>query len=447
METPRLRRWLERIWTIIGAAVVLAGLWWLLREPLAIVAAPLALAGVIVYLLNPLVGWFARHRVPRIPGTLAAYVLFLGASTALVFAVGPIAIDQAAEFFDELPDIVDALQGWVNARLASLGLSARLALNPETAEAQTAIADFLEDNRDQVMNLLRGAGSVVGRILHGLLAVVLAPFLAFYMLVDLPRLTAGIQRLVPPGQRFEVVEVATRIGRTVGAYFRGQLLVATFVGVTTSIGLLLIDLPFWVLVGSAAGVFNLIPFVGPFVGGVLGVVVALTVGGGLGQAVAVVLVMVVVQQIDNHVITPNIVSRTVKVHPVTVMLGLLVAGTLYGVLGMFVAIPVIAAAKLVVMYLLVTRVPSMSHLAEEGPGLFEDEPTSRRGATTLTALARDLRRSWERRRRAARAAARAEEAADGVNERDAAPRAPADEAGEGSDTQESAPSAQPAPPT
>lgn len=403
VDIPRTQRWFLATWTVIGAAIVLAGAWWLLREPLAIVAAPLALAGVIVYLLNPLVRGFARHGVPRILGTLGAYLVFFGAAAALVVAVGPILVDQTADFFEELPSIVDAIEEWVNAQLAALGVTTRLALNPETAEAQTAIADFLDQNRDQLVALLQGATSLLARILHGLVALILAPFLAFYVLMDLPRLTEGTKRLLPPGQRFEVVDVLTRIGRTVGSYFRGQLLVATFVGVATSIGLVIVGLPFWALVGGATGAFNLVPLLGPFVGGVVGVVVALTVGEGLGQAIAVVAVMTAVQQVDNHVITPNIVSKTVKVHPVTVILGLLVAGTLFGVLGMLVAIPAIAAAKLVVMYVLVTRVPAMSHLAEEGPGLFEEHRRGR-ADTTLTGLARDLRQSWERRRKGARAA-------------------------------------------
>ena len=233
----------------------------------------------------------------------------------------------------------------------------------------------------------------------GLVAIVLAPVLAFYVLSDLPRLSEGVRRLVPPRSRSEAVDVTQRILRTVGAYVRGQLLVATFVAVATSIGLLVVGLPFWALVGVAAGLFNLIPFVGPFVGGLLGALIALTVGNGLGQAVAVVVVMVIVQQVDNHVITPGVLSRTVHVHPITIILTLAAAASLFGILGMLVAIPLLAATKLVVMYLLVTRVPSMAHLAGEGPEVIDGKPVGEPRDSSLVSMGRELRAAWENVRR------------------------------------------------
>jgi predicted PurR-regulated permease PerM len=396
---PASRLWLWRVWTAIGILVLLAAAWWLLREPLAIVGAPLALAAIIVYLLNPVVGGLKRRGLPRALGTAVAYVVVTAGLVALVTAVGPVIASQVGELLERLPEISESLQATVNGQLARMGIEERVTVDLQSDQTRASIERFLDDNRDTLLDVLRGAGIVLGRVLHGLLTIVLAPILAFYLLADLPRILEGVQRLFPPGPRAEVVEVAARIGRAVGGYFRGQLLVATFVGVATAAGLALIGLPLWALVGLAAGLFNLVPLVGPFVGGLIGVVVALTVGDGGGQAVLVVVVMTVVQQVDNHLVTPNIVARTVKVHPMTVILGLLVAGTLYGLVGMFVVIPVIAAIKLAVMYVLVTRVPSMRHLAGEEPALFGPEdalPEVREG--TLVALGRDLRRAWERRR-------------------------------------------------
>ncbi len=291
------------------------------------------------------------------------------------------------------------LQDTVNNQLRRLGVVQRVSLDPQSTETQTAVQQFLEDNREQMVGLLRGAGTVVAGLVAGLIAIVLAPVLAFYVLADQPRLSDGVRRLVPPSSRSEVVDVTQRILRTVGAYVRGQLLVATFVAVATAVGLAIVGLPFWALVGVVAGVFNLIPFVGPFVGGLLGAVVALTVGNGLGQAIAVVVVMVVVQQVDNHVITPGVLSRTVHVHPVTIILALATAASLFGILGMLVAIPVLAAGKLVVMYLLVTRVPSMAHLAGEGPEIIDGVPVGEPRDSSLVSMGRELRVAWEVRRR------------------------------------------------
>lgn len=396
-EPSPAQLWFWRTWTVLGVLLIAAGTIWVLREPLGLVVPPLALALVAVYLLDPAVARLDRRGLPRLVATGVVFLAGMGLLALVVLLAGPVFADQVGQLLDELPGIAGSVQDSVNNVLAGVGTELRVSLDPGAASTQEAIRDFIDQNRDQLLDVLRGAGSVVNRLFHLLLTLVLAPFLTFYLLADLPRITRGISRLVPPDTRPEVVEVTERIVSTVGAYFRGILMVAVFVGVATALGLGLIGLPFWAVIGAIAGAFNLIPLVGPFVGGALGVTVALTVGDGLGQAVAVVLVMTLVQQIDNHVITPNIVARTVHVHPVTVIVGLTFGGALFGVLGLFIAIPVIAALKLLIVYVVVTRMPSMSHLAS-GAVLAGDETEAPDG--TVASLARELWHSLERRRNA-----------------------------------------------
>jgi predicted PurR-regulated permease PerM len=159
-----------------------------------------------------------------------------------------------------------------------------------------------------------------------------------------------IVALIPPGRRDEIRGLMDRIGQAVGGFFRGQLLVALFVGVASSIGLWLIGLPFWLLVGMVAGVFNLVPLVGPFIGGGLAVIIALISGQPL-KAVWAALVLLVVQQIDNHLISPNVMGRTVQLHPVVVMLALLVGASFAGLFGMLVIVPLVAVVKIVFLFI------------------------------------------------------------------------------------------------
>jgi len=156
--------------------------------------------------------------------------------------------------------------------------------------------------------------------------------------------------LIPPGRREEIRGLMDRIGQAVGGFFRGQLLVALFVGVASSIGLWAIGLPFWLLVGMVAGVFNLVPLVGPFIGGGLAVVIALISGQPL-KAVWAAVVLLIVQQIDNHLISPNVMGRTVQLHPVVVMLALLVGASFAGLFGMLVIVPLVAVAKIVFLFM------------------------------------------------------------------------------------------------
>ncbi len=390
-QQDRLVRWLLRVWLLIGAGVLLLGVWWLFRDAIALAVPPVAIAAVVIYVLNPTVTTLHRFGLPRPLATLVAYVVGGGLLWAFLALLGPLLVQQAGELVDQLPRIWASLQASLNQQLLRLGVPSTSLVEVDPEGLTESVQGWFATNREQVLALLRGAGSVVTWVVHLALALTLGPILAFYALSDLPRISAGLGRLVPPGKRGEVVEVGSRIGRIVGSYFRGQLIVASFVGSATAIGMAAIGLPFWAVVGITTGLFNLVPLVGPTAGAVFGVLLALTVGAGVQQAVLVVIVMVAVQQVDNHVITPLIVSRSVEVHPITVILALVVAGSLGGMPLMFVAIPLVAVLKLVVLHVAVTRLPSMAHLSAELDGGGSPD----RG--TVARLAQDLRASFERR--------------------------------------------------
>jgi predicted PurR-regulated permease PerM len=224
-----------------------------------------------------------------------------------------------------------------------------------------------------VTRYLTGLRSVTSSLISGLIIFVLGPVMAFYLLVDLPRLRRGAMALVPPARREEIRGLMDRIGQAVGGFFRGQLLVALFVGVASSIGLWAIGLPFWLLVGMVAGVFNLVPLVGPFIGGGLAVIIALISGEPI-KAVWAALVLLAVQQIDNHLISPNVMGRTVQLHPVVVMLALLVGASFAGLFGMLVIVPLVAVAKIIFLFMWSKYVDYGDELTQGDP-----QPSARPG--------------------------------------------------------------------
>lgn len=384
----QLRR-LVGVWTLVG---VLAAAWlvvtWLSR-PFRFLLTPILLASVLIYLLAPVVERFSR-RLPRLLATALTYLVVLAGLALVTWQLLPVLNEQLQSLAVGLPTIVDATLVNLRDLLSPAGLEG---LVPDESGG---VSELLQDNDQRVFGVLGILRSLLGSVVAGVFSVVLAPVLGFYVLADLPRLLAGLQRILPPRVRGEVADVGRRIATTVGGYFRGQLLVATFVGVASALGLALVGLPFWAIIGGLAGVLNLVPLIGPFVGGTLGVVVALTAGSGLTQAIIVVVVMSGVQLLDNHVITPQVHRRTVQLHPLTIILSLAVAASVMGIIGMLVAIPTVAAVKLVVVYVLVTRVPSMRHLSDpeqliDGVRLPPPEEGS------LGALGLQLRRGWEKR--------------------------------------------------
>ena len=310
------------------------------------VVPPLLIAVAVVYLLNPLVSALERRGVARLAGAGIVYVLFLCIVALVVSLLVPLVTRQVSSVIDHFPDYLADGQALVR------DVAARFGQEPNFKLDADHVRDWLSagENRQAVTRYLTGLRSVTNSVISGLIIIVLGPVMAFYLLVDLPRLNRGAMALVPPGRREEIRGLMDRIGQAVGGFFRGQLLVALFVGVASSIGLWAIGLPFWLLVGMVAGIFNLVPLVGPFIGGGLAVVIALVSGQPL-KAVWAALVLLVVQQIDNHLISPNVMGRTVQLHPVVVMLALLVGASFAGLFGMLVIVPLAAVVKIVFLFI------------------------------------------------------------------------------------------------
>ncbi|PLS76106.1 MAG: hypothetical protein CYG61_03865 [Actinobacteria bacterium] len=368
--TERLRGAGQLSWALVGVAVLFAVICvvlWTVR----VIFPPLILAGAIVFLLNPVVTRLQRRRVPRALGAALAYVSVLAALALCGALVYPLAADQADELRDDWPEIQAKAESWIDARAEDSKGTFYEFTREDLEDA------FSADNLTFRQQLDR-ARDVGLRVFQVLLVLVLAPIIAFYLLVDLPRIRTVLVSLVPSGARDEVLHVSRRLNRAIGGFFRGQLLVAVIVGAMCSVGLFAIGLRFWFLVGMIAGLFNVIPLIGPWVGGIPGVVIALTTGSPL-QALGVVVVMATAQQIDNHFITPQVMQRVVQLHPAAVILALLAGGTLGGFFGLLMAVPAAAVLKIVCGHLWRMHVlgepfeeVSAEEAAAEGNGLVQD---------------------------------------------------------------------------
>ena len=338
----RIRRAGSVAWAIVGMTAVLAIVAWLAFK-VAVIFPPLILAGALVFILNPVISFLQRRRIPRAMGAGLTYLGFVAAVTLVGFIMLPAVKDQAENLSDRWPDIRMKVERWVDDRAASVE-------GTPFEFDRRRIDDAVTNNNDSIADQLERVAKVGVQIFHVLLVLILAPIFAFYLLVDLPRLKQIAVGLIPAGARPEVLLLARRINGAVGGFFRGQLMVAIIVGAMCSVGLRIINLPFWLLIGMVAGMFNVIPLVGPYIGGIPALVIALTTQEPI-TAVWVVVIMVAAQQIDNHFISPLVMQRAVKLHPVLVMLALLLGGTLAGFFGLLVAVPTAAVIKIVVSHL------------------------------------------------------------------------------------------------
>jgi predicted PurR-regulated permease PerM len=399
-------------WSLVGIAAAFALVCWVAWQ-FRVVFPPLVLAGAIVFLLNPIVTGLHRKGIPRAAGTGLSYLGFVALLVALGFSVAPLISQQADELAEQWPELRADMEDWLDdvSQQSKDGnwvieipnveeLRDQFGNGNDSARTQEfdriieRAADELERNEEPVLaadldrvaadareqfpeqggigEQLNRAREIGTRIFEVGLIFVLAPIIAFYLLVDLPHIGDVSRRLIPRPASDQVLHVAHRLNVAIGGFFRGQLAVAIIVGIMVSIGLAIIDLPFWLIVGMIAGAFNLVPLIGPWVGAVPGVVIALTTRD-FSTALWVAAIMTIAQQIDNHFISPMVMQRTVSLHPAVVMLALLAGGTLGGFFGLVLAVPVAATVKVIVGHLwaiYVLEVPVEEVLAQDtGPPL------------------------------------------------------------------------------
>lgn len=384
----RLRRATLVIWASIGSLVLVAALMWVASQ-IRIIWLPLVFAGGLVVLLDPIVRALHRIGIPRVLGVLFGFMVVGAVLAATGFLVVPAVRAQAAEFGTALPTLYDQLV----ATLRQVGDRFGIDLGPVWT-SQT-IRDWIADpaNQTSLQDLIGGFGSGAGRLLRGITEVVavlgLAPIFAFYLLLDLPRTRSLLLDVTPHSIRDEVAYVSRQMGSALGAFVRGQLLVAMFVGTLSSIALWVFDLPFWLIIGIATGLLNLIPLVGPFFGATLAATVAL-VEGRPGAAVFIVVVFTLIQQIDNHVITPMVQRTRVRLSPLVIVLSLLAGGSLAGLLGVVVAVPSVTLLRIGLGHLWRTRILGESWVeasekmieTSDGPDRLKEIQARRRAAQT-----------------------------------------------------------------
>jgi predicted PurR-regulated permease PerM len=206
------------------------------------------------------------------------------------------------------------------------------------------ISAFSLSSTDLVQNITVFTRSII----NILIAIILGPLLGIYILKDAGKLRRVFIRALPGRFKRQASDIIDRINNVGGRYIRAQILVSIIVGLLCTLVLFLFKVDFAVLLGFIAGVFNLIPFLGPVIGAIPAALAALFVSPL--TALLVILLFVGIQQLDNYVISPNIMRHQVGVHPAIVIFILIAAGAAFGFLGLLIAVPTAAVVQAVMKY-------------------------------------------------------------------------------------------------
>ncbi|MFC4076848.1 AI-2E family transporter [Salinithrix halophila] len=306
------------------------------------VLGPFLVAVIISYLLNPVVNMLASRSIPRSLAVLFIYTLFIGAVAIVLTNLLPLFNHQLQELVEHFPEWNARMQSWVdqmNHSKDSLPESVRLGVEKSLDRLEGAVTDG-------VGNLMSSLGTTINQ----LFIAFIIPFLAFYMLKDVHVIEKAFVTLLPTRRRKEVVRMFRDIDEALGNYIRGQLLVCVAVGVLAYIGYLIIGLPYPLLLAAVVAVFNVIPYLGPFFGAFPALLVAFTISKEM--VLGVILVNLAVQILEGNVLSPQIVGRTLHMHPLFIIFALLVGGELGGILGLILAVPFFAVGKVIVEHIM-----------------------------------------------------------------------------------------------
>lgn len=327
-----------RLGMALGALLAIAWMGWLARPSLL----PFLVGLFLAWLLVPVVDLLARQvrrwrftgKHDRLIALIIVYVVGLGTLSGIGFVLAPWVADQTRDLFDDREEILDNLgerfQPWIDFYENRL---------PE--EVQTAAENWFERARQNVPSM---AANIINHNLATVFGFIVVPFWLFVFVKDQPKASAWFYKLFPEPVRPDVQNLMSNASRIVGRYLVRQLFLGVFVGVATVIPLLLLDIPFAVPLAVVAGVLELVTIIGPIVAAVIAIAVTLALAT-VGDALIVLGIYVGIQQIENYVVVPRVQGRAMDIHPALVMVLIIAAASAFGLLGVFLVLPVTAILR------------------------------------------------------------------------------------------------------
>lgn len=315
-------------------------------------AAPLLLSGIAYYLLNPLVDRMeSKSRIKRAYGIVILYLGIAGIVTLILLTVIPIIRTQLVGLIDNFPKYSDQIQEeFINLTGSELfgriqenvGVGTSLDLGDLTNRATTWATSFLN-------NAVSGVGNFVGALTEVVLAVVTTPFILFYLLRDGKRLPDYLMRFIPNALQPQTRLVMKEMNSQVASYIRGQIIVSCCIGALLYIGYLIIGLEYSLVLAIVAACTAVVPYLGPAIAITPALIVALVTSPFM--LLKMIFVWTAVQLIEGKFISPQIMGKSLKIHPITIIFVIIFAGKMFGVLGIILAVPGYAVLKVVVTHI------------------------------------------------------------------------------------------------
>ena len=312
-----------------------------LLEMLKIVA-PLFIGLLIAWLFNPLINKLQKKGLNRTLGSILIYIIGIGIIILIISLITPMLINQLNDFIKNIPSIITTIKIWIDGLFSKIG-------GVNTVTIKSKIFVKIEQYAYGLSETFPSTSlNVLKSLFSGLSTFVVGLIIGFFLLISFDNVN-NLFAFLPKKLKKDTDEIFTSIDNSLRKFIEGTLILSTIVFLASSLGFLIADLKYPLLFGLFCGITNVIPFIGPYLGGAPAVIVGFSQGPLVG--IGVLITIIIVQFIEGNLLQPIVMSKTMKLHPVSIILGLLVFGHFWGIIGMIVATPIVAVIKIIFNYI------------------------------------------------------------------------------------------------
>lgn len=307
---------------------------------------PIILSAILYYLLNPIVNYLEKKKVKRIYSIFGLYLVIIGILTILISSVFPFLRDQITSFITSLPPFISDIEKMVNDFIGGNFINQFQLV--EYIDLQGFATQLSDRSLDIVNSAFSNIGNVIGAVTEIVLAIITLPFILFYLLKDGEKLPGYFIKFLPVTMRKPTLDILKEMNHQISSFIRGQIIVAFCIGVLMYIGFTIIGLEYAPVLALIAAFTNVVPYLGPAIAITPALIVAIVTSPFM--VIKLIIVWTIVQLIEGKFISPQIMGRNLRVHPITIIFIILTSGNLFGVVGILLAVPGYALLKVFVTH-------------------------------------------------------------------------------------------------
>lgn len=313
-------------------------------KTILMIISPLFIGLIIAWLFDPAVTFFTKKGIKRGLSTMIVYIIFLGLIGLILGMILPMLSDQINDFVKTLPQVFDSIKTWIDEIFDNLKNIEGFDANSVKDKMFLNVENYGNSLTESLPAIIVG---LISSLFSGIGVIVIGLIIGFYILMSFDNIN-DVFEFLPIKIRSDSKNIIEAVNKSLRKFVQGALIDSTLVFIVSALCLGFVGLKAPLLFGIFCGLTNVIPYAGPYIGGAPAIIVGFSQSPTIG--ILSLIVIVIIQFIEGNFFQPVIMSKTTKLHPVTIMLGLLIFGYFFGIIGMVISTPIIAASKAIFMY-------------------------------------------------------------------------------------------------